>query len=181
LEDGIFQDPTRIGELSSSGFDLLIGFLDDNKALVYHDGKERKQGIHQYVQGGNSWSYDKQVELGSNFRNNSSHFSGRLSGSRNILILSYSTFGSFGNEDIYVSFLLENGNWAVPKNLGPDINTFQQELTPYLSPDGSILYFSTNGHGSVGGIDVFYSERLDDSWENWSTPQALTRGNSPGA
>src|SRR5690554_3557378 len=115
------------------------------------------------------------------FRNQSSLFGGRLSSSGDVLILSLASFGSFGNEDIYVSFLNIHGNWSTPQNLGPQINTYQQELTPYLSDDNRLLFFSTNGHGSVQGIDIFYAERLDESWENWTTPKPLSNTNTVGA
>lgn len=174
-----FQKPVRVNGLSTSGYDVLVGFLEDNTILVYHDGKGKSQGIHQYSGSGLLWTHEKQLDLGS-FRNQSPHFSGRLSVSKDILILSLASFGSYGNEDIYVSFLQENGNWSSPQNLGPHINTYQQEMTPSFSVDTRILFFSSNGHGSNGGVDVFYSERLDDSWENWGVPQSLTKENTKG-
>src|SRR5690606_16706967 len=66
------------------------------------------------------------------------------------------------------------------QNLGPDINTFQQEMTPSLSKDKQVLFFSSNGHGSTQGRDIFYAERLDESWGNWSVPKPLTTGNTIG-
>src|SRR5690606_27570341 len=56
-ENGNFQNPSRIAALSTRGFDLVLGFLDEDRVLVYHDGKEIKQGIHEYVLKGNSWVY----------------------------------------------------------------------------------------------------------------------------
>lgn len=175
-----FLKPSRINDLSTSGYDVVVGFLHENSLLVYHDGKEKEQGIHQYSGSGNSWNHDKQLKLGS-FKNQSTHFSGRLSPSGDILILSLASFGSYGNEDIYVSFLRENGNWSTPQNLGPDINTYQQEMTPFLSGDNRLLFFSSNGHGSMGGVNIFYSEKLDETWEKWSVPQPLSTGNTIGA
>ncbi|MEX2594258.1 MAG: OmpA family protein [Anditalea sp.] len=174
-----FQKPSKIKDLSTSGYDVVVGFLNGNSILVYHDGKERMQGLHQYSGSGNSWKYEKKLNLGS-FRNHSTHFSGRLSPSGDTLLLSLASFGSYGNEDIYVSFLKEDGNWTSPQNLGPHINTFQQEVTPSLSFDKRVLFFSSNGHGSNAGRDIFYAERLDDSWEKWSAPKPLTTGNTVG-
>src|SRR5690606_37927065 len=124
-------------------YDVVVGFLDEHTILVYHDGKEKKHGIHRYSGFGNSWKYESQLNLG-NFRNRSDHFSGRLAPSGDIMMLSLESFGSYGNEDIYVSFLKENGDWSTPQNLGPGINTYQQEMTPFLSPDKKWLFFSTN-------------------------------------
>ena len=178
-EDGVFELPYRVADLSTSGYDVFVGFLDPVSVLVYHDGSGRARGIHQYTRSGSSWEYEKQIELGS-FRNQSDHFSGRLASSGDILVLSIESFGSYGNEDIYVSFLKEDGSWSTPQNLGPGINTYRQEMTPFLSADKRVLFFSSNGHGGQGGRDVFYATRLDESWENWSEPLPLSMGNTIG-
>ena len=175
-----FQSPAKIAALSTAGYDVVVGFFDEQNILVYHDGKGRVQGIHQYVFTGGDWSYQGKLDIQS-FRNNSDQFSGRLSPAGDVLILSLESYGSYGNEDIYVSFLKEGGKWSTPQNLGPTINTYQQEMTPYLSEDKRLLFFSTNGHGSTRGRDIYYSERLDDTWEAWSAPQSLIAGNTMGA
>src|SRR5690606_20453563 len=107
-EDQEYQTPVKIPQLSTSGYDVVVGFMDDQNVLVYHDGRDRRQGIHQYSLTDNVWTYKAQLEIGS-FRNQSAHFSGRLSPSGDILILSLESFGSYGNEDIYVSFLRDGG------------------------------------------------------------------------
>lgn len=178
--DNSFQPPVRIADLSTSGYDVVVGFPDEQTILLYHDGKEKVHGIHRYVGSGNSWKYESQLNLG-NFRNRSNHFSGRLAPSGDVMVLSLESFGSYGNEDIYVSFLKDGGEWSSPQNLGPGINTFHQEMTPFLSSDKKSLFFSTNGHGSMQGIDIYYAERLDESWENWSKPRPLSSGNTIGA
>ena len=61
--------------------------------------------------------------------------------------------GGYGEADIYVSRLDKNGNWAEPVNLGPTINTSEDELFPFVV--GSTLFFASNGHFGLGGLDVF--------------------------
>jgi outer membrane protein OmpA-like peptidoglycan-associated protein len=75
--------------------------------------------------------------------------------------------------DIYVSFLLVDGTWSEPKNLGNTINTAAEEVSPYLASDGKTLYFSTGGHPGFGDNDMFISKRLDDTWTNWTEPTNL--------
>lgn len=70
--------------------------------------------------------------------------------------------GGYGNYDIYVT-ILENGKWSEPKNLGPIINTRENEVFPFLHPDGR-LYFSSRGHNSQGGLDIFFAEKIDGKW-----------------
>ena len=73
---------------------------------------------------------------------------------------------SLGGMDIFRSDLQEDGSWSEPVNLGPGINTVLNEDTPYMSPDGKRLYFSSQGHSTMGGFDVFYSDMHEDgSWD----------------
>ena len=86
-----------------------------------------------------------------------------------MLVFSADSYSTVGVEDLYVS-VLQAGKWSEPKNLGRKINSTAQELSPSLSGDGKYLYFSSNGRRGYGSFDVFFSERLDDSWTNWSDP-----------
>jgi OmpA-OmpF porin, OOP family len=81
--------------------------------------------------------------------------------------------GSFHN-DLYVSFLQENGSWSEPKTLGKKISTKEyDEMTPYLAADGVTLYFSSNRPGGIGDNDIWMTKRLDESWQKWSDPVNL--------
>lgn len=83
--------------------------------------------------------------------------------------------------NIFVSVLDEDGNWGEPIDLGPQINTPGLERKPFLHPDMRTLYFSSDGHSTLGDLDVFKTTRLsDDSWTEWSTPVNLSAQiNSP--
>ncbi|MDY0142013.1 MAG: OmpA family protein [Bacteroidales bacterium] len=73
--------------------------------------------------------------------------------------------------DIYVSHLNDFGMWSNPMNIGDVINTPYSERTPFIHPDMKTLYFSSDGHGGVGKLDVFKSTRLSDTcWDCWSEP-----------
>jgi outer membrane protein OmpA-like peptidoglycan-associated protein len=69
---------------------------------------------------------------------------------------------TIGGSDIFVS-RLENGKWAKPENLGIEINSVDDEVYPFISIDGK-LYFSSTGQGSIGGFDVFMSEKVNGKW-----------------
>ena len=73
--------------------------------------------------------------------------------------------------DLYVSIKQSSGAWGKPKSLGPVINTIYTERSPFLYHDMKTLYFSSDGHGGVGNLDVFKTTRLSDTcWDCWSTP-----------
>jgi hypothetical protein len=86
------------------------------------------------------------------------------------LIFSSDRPGGYGGLDLYISKKLLNNEWARPINLGSIINTKYNEDSPFLHPDGKTLYFSSQGHNSMGGFDMFYSKLLSDSIGNWDAP-----------
>lgn len=78
--------------------------------------------------------------------------------------------GGVGGVDLYVSELNDKGYWEKPKNLGRNINTPGDEEAPFISTDGSTLYFSSNGHKGQGEGDLFVSRKIGNSW---SEPENL--------
>lgn len=75
--------------------------------------------------------------------------------------------GGFGGTDIYVSFLRPDSTWGPAKNLGPLINSPNQEVTPFFHEINQTLYFSSTGHlTNFGGYDIFKSRQLRNSWEH---------------
>lgn len=71
--------------------------------------------------------------------------------------------GTIGGYDIFVSDINEDGTLGTPKNLGHNINTTSDEKYPSTSVDGKKLYFSSKGHKSLGGYDIFVSKILKDN------------------
>lgn len=67
--------------------------------------------------------------------------------------------GGFGGADLYRCMKLENGSWGFPINLGNKVNTSGDELYPYISPQGTTLYFASNGHSIMGGLDINKAEK----------------------
>jgi len=83
----------------------------------------------------------------------------------------HATQGYFS--DIYVS-QRTGRTWSKPINLGEKINTAYIERSPFLHPDMKTLYFSSDGHGGMGKLDVYKTTRLADTcWDCWSEPVNL--------
>ena len=72
--------------------------------------------------------------------------------------------GGKGGSDIYMVAINSDGSLGTPKRLGDNINTEGKELFPYLDSNGT-LYFSSNGHMGIGGLDVFYAEAQGDGFD----------------
>ncbi len=73
-----------------------------------------------------------------------------------------------GGIDLYYSKLDDKGKWGHPVNLGPRINTPYDEEHPFLASNGEILFFSSTGHETMGGFDIFFSQKLEDGI--WTKP-----------
>lgn len=78
--------------------------------------------------------------------------------------------GGYGGLDIWVS-RFEGGLWQLPRNLGPNINTAADETSPFLHIDNQTLYFSSSGHTGMGGADLYYCKRANDT--TWTDPVNL--------
>ncbi len=76
--------------------------------------------------------------------------------------------GGFGGLDIYKSESIDKNEWGPLENLGPGINSAFHENYPQIINDGKTLYFSSQGHATMGGFDIFYAEKINGS--KWAEP-----------
>ncbi len=91
-----------------------------------------------------------------------------LSSDGKVLFFASDRPGSYGGSDIWYSQRNSDGTWRKPVNLGPTINTPENERSPFLHTDSKTLYFSSSGHDGMGGQDIFFS-KLDEK-NRWTTP-----------
>jgi hypothetical protein len=81
--------------------------------------------------------------------------------------------GGFGGRDLYRIRRLPNGEWSLPLNLGPKVNTAHDEDAPFIHSDGLTLFFSSNGHSTMGGYDIFKTTLMDADMNGWSLPENM--------
>jgi hypothetical protein len=104
---------------------------------------------------------------------NTSHWESTpsISADGKTLFFSSSRPGGFGGKDIWFSRLDEKNKWTEPKNMGSTINTEGDEMSPFIHFDGKTLYFSSDGHPGMGGLDLYVTRLNDDS--TWTEPKNL--------
>ncbi len=121
---------------------------------------------------GGNWSKPTPLNITNdyNYNEKANYF---LTNNRTALIMSVERDDSYGDRDLYVSFLQKDSVWTEPLNLGDVINSAGEESAPFLAIDNTTLYFSSNGFSGYGGNDIYASRRLDDTWTNWSDPENL--------
>lgn len=79
--------------------------------------------------------------------------------------------GGLGGADLYITRRKPDGSWGTPENLGNVVNTPENEISPFLHSDSKTLYFSSKGHKSLGGYDIFYTKQNEKG--EWSKPVNL--------
>ncbi|MEM7371511.1 MAG: OmpA family protein [Bacteroidota bacterium] len=169
------QDRNSVVYLYPRASQMLLG-------SSYHpNGQGRGQGIaesRQLNSEENIWDTPSPIAI-PRFMSTTAPTTWNLSHDHRVLIFSAQASGGYGESDLYVSLKGKNG-WTAPKNMGPSINTYASEMTPYLDKDNETLYFSSNGHPGYGAGDVYVSQRLSNTWTQWSQPLNLgSRINGP--
>lgn len=186
-EDGLFYEDVYISSkinkvweparnigptINTKGHDASVSISPDGQELL----------IYRYTTDGNFLSSkldgDKWLEaeeLKGEINSKSYEPSACLTKDGSYIIFSSDRPGGYGGLDLYISKKLSNNEWARPMNLGPVINSKYNEDSPFLHSDGKTLYFSSQGHNSMGGFDMFYSKSLSDptTTSEWDKPVNL--------
>jgi len=177
--DGKWSKAKNMGKpLNNAGDNVVTAISADGNTMIVEtlykpDGSFKSdQGISITTRTKTGWAVPTQLKI-TNYYNYNEHETFCPSVDREIMILSYEGKNSYGNLDLYVTFLQADGTYSTPKNLGATINTFDDDGTPYLAPDNETLYFSSEGRPGFGSSDIFVTKRLDDTWLKWSKPKNI--------
>ncbi|MEZ5071853.1 MAG: OmpA family protein [Bacteroidales bacterium] len=163
-EDGTWSVPRDLSpEIVSDGNMDVVGLSADGKTMLLAVYDEFDSDIYTSVLENSVWSAAVPLDKPVNSRFYESHAT--FSPDGNKLFFSSNRSSSDGGMDIFVSGKQADGTWGEPVNLGPGVNTDLNDEAPFLSPDGKRLYFSSQGHETIGGFDVFYSDlQADGTW-----------------
>ncbi|MBI5218859.1 MAG: PD40 domain-containing protein [Bacteroidia bacterium] len=157
------------GQINTEGYDADLSISPDgNKIFLY-------KNIPGETQSGDIYISDKQPDgtwgkpnpLGKNINSTYFESSACVTADGNTLyfVSEREGFGieSYGMGDIYMA-KSEGSDWGKPVNLGSLINTVDDEIGVFIHPDGKTLFFSSNGHNTMGGHDIFMSTLQDGKW-----------------
>jgi peptidoglycan-associated lipoprotein len=164
---GKWSMPVPVELLNSEFEDGTPNITSDFKEIYFtkcEAGKRQKKGckIMHSERKGESWSEPKEVEM---LSDSAVAAHPAISPDGLILFFVSDIAGGYGGKDIWsISREKLSNPWSKPKNAGPDINTSGNELFPYVRSNG-ILYFSSDGHIGMGGLDIFKATpQHDGSW-----------------
>lgn len=148
-------------------------FTKDGKTMYftrnnYNDGKKRKsddkvimEKIYKAELVNGEWTNVKELPFSSD---NYKTAHPALSTDEKTLYFASDMPGSFGNSDLYKVSIDSNGNFGLPENLGTTINTEGRETFPFIDADNN-LFFASDGHPGLGGLDIFEAKVNNNSFE----------------
>ncbi|MFN3403329.1 MAG: OmpA family protein [Cytophagaceae bacterium] len=165
------------GSVNDQNHNAVSGSVskDDHLLIVKQaSGKNKKIKDNYYITKVSAGEFKApELQKIANYKNDWPFISASLSPNGKVMVLAIQKQGGQGESDLYVSFLQSGNKWSEPKNMGSAINTFGMEMTPYIAADNRTLYFSSDGHGGFGSVDVYVSKRKSDDWNDWTEPQNL--------
>jgi len=153
--------------INSAGHEATINLSADGLKLLIYKDDGGNGNIYMSELKGTEWGVPEYASAPINSSSWESHAC--LSSDNRVLYFTSNRAGGFGGRDIYKCLKLPNGNWGPAQNLGEVINTKYDEDGIFIHPDGKQIFFSSRGHNSMGGFDIFTS-LINDENGNWTPP-----------
>lgn len=158
--------------VNTAGHDASAGLSSDESTLFVYRGAKREGEIFTAYSDASGWVKPKRLGEGKETGTSISQeqtISFTFDGKTAYFVSDRE--GGFGGFDIWMMHQSE-GIWSEPINLGPSINTPKDEISVFVVSDGNSIFFSSNGHQTMGGYDIFYSEKGNTD-TSWTEPQNL--------
>jgi hypothetical protein len=152
--------------MAYKGSEASIGTSVDGQFVLIFRVENGKGNLYTTCLKENQWTLPE--ELSKTINTKGWEHDEFISADGNSLYFSSNRDGGYGGKDIYKCEKLKNGKWSKAKNLGHSINTAFDDETPFVYPDGSILYFSSNRSRVNGSFDIFASSLSDIG--SWTKP-----------
>ncbi|MBI4930340.1 MAG: PD40 domain-containing protein [Bacteroidetes bacterium] len=153
--------------INTDGNEATIGLSADGQQLYVYRDDMGDGNIYISKLDGDYWNAPYKMDA-SNVNSPSWEPSACISADGNTMYFVSNRAGGLGGRDIYQCHRLPNRSWSAPENLGPTINTPYDEDAPFIHPDGITFFFSSTGHNSMGGFDIFYSTKVANNV--WTAP-----------
>jgi len=168
--DDEWEKPVSLSAvLNGKGHDASIQIFDnDTKMLLYR--QDENGDIFYSEKNGEAWAEPK--KLNRNINSTAFESDAYVTPDGQTIYFSTSKYSADNTLDIYYATREAGGDWGPAKSVGNIVNTPYDDDSPYLSRDGKTMYFSSRGHNTMGGYDVFKSE-YDEIGKRWGRPENM--------
>ncbi|MCW3102927.1 MAG: hypothetical protein JWO09_1367 [Bacteroidetes bacterium] len=162
-KDGKWTPAQNMGKpINTEDHDANSGLSADGQKFLIYIGKNNGD-LYEAELKGETWSKPERMNknINTDFHESSACYS---PDGKSVYFVSDKPEGGLGDRDIYMSTKDEKGKWGKAVNLGPTINTAYGEEGVFIHPDGKTMYFSSQGHKTMGGYDIFKSVLENGKW-----------------
>lgn len=150
--------------LNSPANDASVGLSADGSALMIYRDNGGAGDLYESQRNAAGWNEPKPFDAPINSPGHESA-AWRTADGQWLYFVSDRSEGSVGGQDIYRAvWNVTTKTWGTPENLGPTVNSRYDEDGVFLTADGTTLYFSSKGHNSIGGYDIFRCRLVDGQW-----------------
>lgn len=156
--------------INTEAHDACVAFSPDGNELLIYRTDEKQTGGDLYISTYNGSEWSIPVKLGPEINSEFLETSACFSSSGNEIIFASNRPGGFGGKDLYITRKFMNGRYSLPRNMGPEINSSEEEDAPFIDKYSNDLYFSSKGHNSIGEYDIFIS-KYNENTDKWLKPE----------
>lgn len=170
VQNGLWAPAKNMGVIINGTEDeQCVGISPDGKNMVMYVDNINFPGDLFHTEILKTKAFVKPIPFNDPINSEAVDAEGCYGSDANTLFFASGRKGGLGETDLYFSTRLPNGEWGIPVNLGQNINTIYKEAFPQITDDGKTLFFSSQGHTSMGGYDIFKST-WNEQLKNWNTP-----------
>lgn len=167
--NGNWQAPEPLNINPVVGHLATVNVSADGQTLILYRDDSGNGNLYESHLVGEVWT--DPVKMTGDINTKAWETHGALSADGNTFYFISNRDGGYGGRDIYRVVKLPNGEWSKAQNLGGMVNTPYEEDGVFIHPNGRTLYFSSTGHNSMGGFDIFTTTLQDDG--SWSRPENI--------
>lgn len=170
--DGDWAPAVNVGPpLNTETHDATVSLTSNGNEMIIYRTNKNLTGGDLYLSQHSKTGWENPIKLTENVNSEFQEASAIIAPDGEIMYISSNRPGGYGGKDLYRVRKLPTGEWSLPENLGPTINTAYDEDAPFIHADGVTLYFSSNGLKTMGGYDIFESKIDENGF--WSIPNNL--------
>jgi len=154
-----------LGEINTPNNEGTPGFTSDGNTIYFTRCQQLKGGCRIYVSSREPTGWTKPIKL-SVFGDTVEVGQVSVSSKGDKIYFTAAPIeGGFGGKDIWFMNYLGEGQWEEPINLGANVNTAGNDMFPFIHASDTLLFFSSDGHPGIGGLDIFKTTGAGTEWE----------------
>ncbi len=162
-ETGVLTIPQRVEIRSNYNTGTAGMSSDGQQMMIFIGGANGTGNLYTIDKEGSGWTAP--ITMGTPINNlKYLESTASITPDGKVMYFASNRKGGYGGLDIYRSDKGEDGKWGTPKNLGAKVNSKYDEDAPFIHPDQRLLFFTSDGHNTIGGRDIFKTQLVNGSW-----------------